>query len=38
MVLAEKQTHGSVEQNREPGNKHMHLFQLIHDKEGKDMQ
>ena len=38
MVLAEKQTHRSMEQNRELGNKHMHLCQLIHDKEGKAMQ
>ena len=38
MVLAEKQTHRSMEQNRELGNKHMHLCQLTHDKEGKAMQ
>ena len=28
MVLAQKQTHRSMEQNREPRNKHMHLWSI----------
>ena len=28
MVLAQKQTYSSVEQNREPRNKHMHLWSI----------
>ena len=37
MVLAQKQTHRSMEQNREPRNKPMYLWSvnLIYSKEGK---
>ena len=28
MIVAQKQTHGSVEQNREPRNKPMHLWSV----------
>ena len=36
MVLAQKQTHRSMEQNREPRNKPTHL-QSIYDKEGNNI-
>ena len=38
MVLAQKQTHRSMEQNREPRNKTTQYGQLIYDKGGKNMQ
>ena len=37
MVLAQKQTHRSMEQNREPRNKPTH-GKLIYDKGGKNIQ
>ena len=37
ILLAQKQTYGSMEQNREPRNKPTHL-QLIFDKRGKRVQ
>ena len=37
MVQAQKQTHRSMGQNREPRNKHT-LIQLIYDKGGKKIQ
>jgi len=36
MVLAQKQTYRSVEQDRKPRNKPTYYGQLIHDKAGKD--
>ena len=38
MVLAQKQKHRSMEQNREPRNKAMLYGQLISDKRGKNIQ
>ena len=38
MILAQKQTYGSVGQNREPRHKLTHLCQLIFDKGGKNIQ
>ena len=38
MVLAQKQTHRSMEQNREPGNGPQLYGQLIFNKEGKNVQ
>ena len=38
MVLAQKQTHRSMEQDRKPRNKLMHLYQLIYDGGGKNIQ
>ena len=39
MVLAQKQTHGSIEQNREPRNKPTNVYgQLIYHKDGKNIQ
>ena len=32
MVLAQKQQHILIKQNKEPRNKSMHIFQLIFDK------
>ena len=37
MVLAQKQTHRSVEQNREPRNKPTHYGQLIYNKGAKNI-
>ena len=37
-VLAQKQTHRSVEQNREPRNGPTNVYQLTFDKEGKSIQ
>ena len=37
MVLAQKETHRTMEQNRDPRNKHMNLWS-IYDKGGKNMQ
>ena len=37
MVLAQKQTHRPMEQNREARNKPMHLWSIIYNKEGKDI-
>ena len=37
MVLAQKQTHRSVKQNRELKNKPMHFGQLIYDEGGKNI-
>ena len=38
MVLAQKQTYRSMEQNKEPRNKPTHLQSLILDKTGKNIQ
>ena len=38
MVLAQKLTHSSMEQDRKPRNKSMHLWLINHDKGGKNMQ
>ena len=38
MVLAQKQTYGLMEQNKEPRNKPTHLQSLIFDKRGKNIQ
>ena len=39
MVLAQKETYGSMEQNRQPRNKPTHLYgQLIFYKEGRNIQ
>ena len=38
MALAQKQTHRSMEQNKQPRNKPTHYGQLICDKGGKNIQ
>ena len=38
MILAQKQTYGSMEQNRESRNKPTHLWIIIFGKEGKNIQ
>ena len=38
MVLAQKQTYGSMKQERKPRKKPIHYGQLIYDKEGKNIQ
>ena len=38
MVLAQKQTHSSMEQNRKPRNKTTHQDKLIYDKGSKKLQ
>ena len=38
MVLTQKQTHRSMEQNRDPTNKPKHYGQLIYNKGGKNIQ
>ena len=38
MVLAQKQTHRSMEQDRKPRNKPTHYGQLIYDKGSKNKQ
>ena len=38
MVLAQKQKYRSMEQDRKPRNKLMHLWYLVFDKEGKNIQ
>ena len=38
MVLAQKQKHRSMEQDRKPRDKPTHYGQLIYDKGGKDIQ
>ena len=38
MELAQKQTHRSMEQDREPRNKHMHYGQLIYNNGDKNIQ
>ena len=38
MVFAQKQTYGSMEQNREPRNKSTPYNQLLFDKGGKNIQ
>ena len=38
MILAQKQTHSSTEQNRKPRNKPRPQDQLIYDKGGKKVQ
>ena len=38
MVLAQKETYGSMEQNREPRSKPTHLWSINIDKEGKNIQ
>ena len=36
--MAQKQTHRSKEQNREPRNKPIHIWSIIYDKEAKNIQ
>ena len=38
MVLVQKQTHRSMEEDRQPRNKPTYLSQLIYNKGGKDEQ
>ena len=38
MILANKQTQRSMEQSRDPRNKHTHICQLIYDKGGENIQ
>ena len=38
MVLAQKETYGSMEQNREPRSKPTHLWSINIDKEGKNIK
>ena len=37
MVLAQKQTHRSTEKDRKPGNKPMHLWSIVFNKEDKNI-